>query len=301
MDQLFNMQVFCQIVDSGSMAQAARVLGLSPATVTGVLARIEKRLGVRLLDRTTRRINVTEAGRLWYEHANRLIEQSMEAEDAVRSLAMEPRGALRVTLPLGVAMTFVYPHLHEFSLQFPKIDLDLQVSDRIVDLVGNRFDLAFRAGHAEDSDLMIRRLLSYRRITCASAKYLALHGAPEHPCDLQQHQCLLYRHDPHSLHWQYRIDGVMAEVPVKGAYASNESHALLAWARSGLGITIQPEWLVDDDVRNGRLIPLLDDYAVNMPSELPAIYAVFPKARNRPKKVEAFVQFFAGKMKECHK
>lgn len=139
------------------IAQAARVLGLAPATVTGVLARMEKKLGVRLLDRTTRRINVTEAGRLWYEHANRIIEQSIAAEDAVRSLAAEPRGALRVTLPLGVAMTFVYPHLHEFSMQFPKIDLDLQVSDRIVDLVGNRFDLALRAGHAKDSDGMACR------------------------------------------------------------------------------------------------------------------------------------------------
>lgn len=300
MDQFYNMQVFCQIVDSGSMAQAARVLGLAPATVTGVLARMEKKLGVRLLDRTTRRINVTEAGRLWYEHANRIIEQSMEAEDAVRSLAAEPRGALRVTLPLGVAMTFVYPHLHEFSMQFPKIDLDLQVSDRIVDLVGNRFDLALRAGHAKDSDLMIRRLLPYRRITCASAKYLALHGAPQHPSDLLQHQCLLYRHEPHSLHWEYRIDGTTVKIPVKGAYASNETHALLAWARSGLGITIQPEWLVNDDLRNGRLIRLLDVYAMSIPSESPAIYAVFPKARNRPKKVEAFVQFFAGKMKECY-
>ncbi|KRB64162.1 LysR substrate-binding domain-containing protein [Noviherbaspirillum sp. Root189] len=232
MDQLFNMQVFSQIVDSGSLAQAARVLGLAPATVTGVLARTEKKLGVRLLDRTTRRISVTEAGRLWYEHANRITEQAMEAEDAVRSLAAEPRGTLRVTLPLGVAMTFVYPHLQEFSTQYPKIHLDLQVSDRIVDLVGNRFDLAFRAGQAKDSDLMIRRLLYYRRITCASPRYLALYGAPQHPSDLLQHQCLLYRHEPHPLQWEYRFNGDAIKVAVKGTYASNESHVLLAWARS---------------------------------------------------------------------
>jgi LysR family transcriptional regulator, transcriptional activator for dmlA len=297
MDQFFNMQVFCQIVDSGSMAQAARVLGLAPATVTGALARMEKKLGVRLLDRTTRRINVTEAGRLWYEHAKRIIEQSMEAEDAVRSLAAEPRGSLRVTLPLGVAMTFVYPHLHEFSARYPRIHLDLQVSDRIVDLVGNRFDLALRAGHPRDSDLASRNLLPYRRVTCASPKYLASHGVPLHPTDLLQHQCLLYRHEPHALHWEYRVDGVTMQIPVRGTLAANESHALLAWARSGMGITLQPEWLVEDDLRSGRLIRLLDDYAMSKPAELPAIHAVFPKARNHPKKVEAFVQFFAGKMK----
>lgn len=297
MDQFFNMQVFCQIVDSGSMAQAARVLGLAPATVTGALARMEKKLGVRLLDRTTRRINITEAGRLWYEHAKRIIEQSIEAEDAVRSLAAEPRGSLRVTLPLGVAMTFVYPHLHEFSARYPKIQLDLQVSDRIVDLVGNRFDLALRAGHPKDSDLACRGLLPYRRITCASPRYLASHGIPQHPSDLLQHQCLLYRHEPHPLHWEYRVDGALMKIPVRGTLASNESHALLAWARNGMGITLQPEWLVEDDLRSGRLIRLLEDYAMSKASELPSVYAMFPKARNHPKKVEAFVQFFAGKMR----
>jgi DNA-binding transcriptional LysR family regulator len=145
---------------------------------------------------------------------------------------------------------------------------------------------------------MIRRLLPYRRITCASPEYLASYGAPQHPSDLLQHQCLLYRHEPHPLHWEYRLNGVTMKAAVKGTHASNESHALLAWARSGLGITMQPEWLVDDDLRNGRLIRLLDEYAMSMTSESPAIYAVFPKARNRPKKVEAFVQFFAAKMNE---
>jgi len=106
---------------------------------------------------------------------------------------------LRVTLPLGVAMTFIYPHLPEFSMRFPKIHLDLQVSDRIIDLAGNRFDFALRAGNAKDSDLISRRMLSYRRITCTSPKYLASFGSPRHPADLADHQCLLYRHDPHPL------------------------------------------------------------------------------------------------------
>jgi len=296
MDQLLNMQVFCQIVDSGSMAQAARVLGLAPATVTMLLARTETKLGARLLDRTTRRINVTEAGRLWYEYAKRIVEQAVEAEEAIRSLAAEPRGSLRIALPLGVAMTFIYPHLHEFSIRFPKIDLDLQVNDQLVDLVGNRFDLAFRAGHAKNSDLVVRRLMPYRRITCASPRYIAQYGAPQHPDDLPQHQCLLYRHEPHASHWNYQINGIVRKVSVGGMYASNESHALLAWARTGLGITIQPEWLVTDDLGNGRLVRLLEEYAINIPSELPAIYVVFPKARRRPAKVDVFVQFFTAKM-----
>ena len=296
MDQLFSMQVFCQIVDSGSMAQAARVLGLAPATVTGALARVEKRLGARLLDRTTRRIAVTEAGRLWYKHAKRIIEQSHEAEDAVRSLASEPRGELRITLPLGVALTFVYPHLHEFTTRFPRISLDLQVSDRVVDLVANGFDLALRAGRPGDSAFSARCLSTYRRVTCASPGYLASHGAPRHPTELARHQCLIYRHEPHSSSWQYQVDGTTMAIPVDGAFSSNESHALIAWAKAGKGITRQPDWLVEQDLLSGGLIRLLEEYDEIGASEQPGIYAVFPKPRNHPRKVEAFVKFFSQKI-----
>lgn len=297
MDHLSDMRVFCQIVDSGSLAQASRVLGLSPATVTTALARVEKRLGARLLERTTRRISVTEAGRLWYGYAKRIVEQSGEAEDAVRSLSADPRGHLRVALPLGVAMTFVYPHLQEFSARYPKIALDLQVSDRIVDLVANGFDLALRAGHPGDSDFVVKRLLHYRRITCASPAYLMEHGTPKSPSDLGSHHCLLYRHDPQPTSWHFRVDGATVAIPVNGRFSSNESHALLAWARSGMGITLQPEWLVEEDLRTGRLIPVLGECGIESKPELPAIYAVLLKPKNQPKKVEAFVQFFGEKIK----
>lgn len=296
MDHLFSMKVFCQIVDSGSMAQAARVLGLAPATVTGALAGLESRLSARLLDRTTRRIAVTEAGRLWYKHSKRIIEQSQEAEDAVRSLASDPRGDLRLTLPLGVALTFVYPHLHEFTERFPKIGLDLQVNDRPVDLVANGFDLALRAGYPVDSDFSARRLITYRRLTCASPDYLAIHGSPRHPSELEQHQCLVYRHEPQPSHWQYRVDGETLAIPVKSAFSSNESHALIAWAKAGMGITRQPEWLVERELRGGDLIRVLEEYDGIDASRQPGIYAIFPKARNHPKKVEAFVTFFSQKI-----
>lgn len=296
MDQLSDMRVFCQIVDCGSLAQASRVLGLAPATVTGALARVEKRLGVRLLERTTRKLSVTEAGRLWYGYARQIVEQSDEAEDAVRSLSAEPRGHLRVALPLGVAMRFIYPYLSEFSEHYPAVTLDLQVSDRIVDLVANGFDLALRAGHPGDSDFVVKPLLRYRRLACASPAYLAQHGTPRKPSDLGSHHCLLYRHEPQSSSWSFRVDGATVAVPVNCSFSSNESHALLTWARSGMGITLQPDWLVDDDLRSGRLIAVLDKYGIRNSRELPAIYAVLLKSRNQPKKVEAFVRFFGEKI-----
>lgn len=296
MDQLISMRVFCQIVDSGSLAQAARVLGLAPATVTGALAGLEKRLNARLLDRTTRRIAITEAGRVWYQHAKRIVEQSQEAEEAVRSLTSDLRGELRLTLPLGVALTFVYPYLHEFHERFPKIGLDLQVNDRPVDLVANGFDLALRAGHPGDCGFAARRLATYRRLTCASPSYLRSFGVPQHPAELQQHQCLIYRHEPQASSWQYFVNGETIAMPVRGAFSSNESHALIAWAKAGMGITRQPDWLVDRALRSGELVRVFEAYDGIPAPSLPGIYAFFPKPRHHPKKVEAFVKFFAGKM-----
>ncbi len=296
MDQLFSMQVFCQIIDSGSMALAARTLGVAPATVTGILARVEKKLGVRLLDRTTRRISMTEAGRIWYEHAKRILEESAEAETAVRNLAVEPRGVLRVTLPLGVAMTFVYPNMHAFALSYPHIELDLQINDRVIDLIENRLDLALRVGYLKDSDLVARPLLKYQRVVCASPQYLSEHGVPEHPSDLSQHHCLLYGHDQQPVYWNFEVDGIVKTIPVQGKLRSNESNALLTWARCGHGLTRQPAWLVTQDLHQGSLLSVLDHFTLKDQRQLPGIYAVMPKARSYPAKVKAFLDFFSQKI-----
>jgi DNA-binding transcriptional LysR family regulator len=193
-------------------------------------------------------------------------------------------------------MTFVYPHLHEFSARYPKIALDLQVSDRVVDLVANGFDLALRAGHPGDSDFVVKHLLRYRRLTCASPAYLAQHGTPRKPSDLGSHHCLLYRHEPQASSWRFRVDGATVAIPVNCRFSSNESHALLAWARSGMGITLQPDWLVEEDLKSGRLIAVLGEYGIESSHELPTIYAVLLKPKNQPKKVEAFVKFFGEKI-----
>lgn len=296
MDQLYAMRVFCQIVDSGSMAGAARTLGLSPASITTALAHMEKRLDVRLLDRTTRRISLTEAGQIWYGYAKRILDESSEAENAVRSLASEPRGLLRITLPLGVAMRFVYPHIDEFITRYPFIELDIQVNDRVIDIIENRFDLALRVGHMRDSELIARPLLHYQRIVCASPAYLKQHGTPSHPAELAQHQCLLYQHDLQAVYWDFQIKGTIEKVQVMGKLRSNESNALLAWARSGRGLTRQPTWLVSEDLRNGTLVSVLNEFVITQHSVLPGIYAILPKSRIHPAKVEAFLGFMKEKM-----
>lgn len=296
MDQLFAMKVFCQIIDSNGMASAARALGMGPASVTQILAGLEKRLDTRLLNRTTRRIAITEAGQIFYTYAKRIIADAAEAEDAVRRSASEPAGLLRVSLPLGVAQTFVYPQMAAFSLQYPHVQLDLQINDNIVDLVESNFDLALRVGHLENAEWVARPLLRYRRLTCASPDYLERRGRPRHPSELVQHNCLLYRHFSAVVRWDYLIDGAIAQVAVNGTLASNESNALLTWARNGQGITRQPDWLVADDLRAGRLISILDDFMVQAEAYLPGIFAILPRRQYQAAKVSTFIAFFAEKI-----
>ena len=295
-DHLFAMKVFCQVVDSDGMASAGRALGLGPATVTQTVAALEKRLDARLLNRTTRRISITEAGRIYYGYAKRIIEEAAAADDAVRKSADEPSGLLRISLPLGVAQTFIYPQLPAFSARYPQIQLDLQIDDGIVDLVENNFDLGLRVGYLADAQWVAKPLLRYRRLTCASPAYLERYGRPQHPDDLAAHNCLLYRHAIAAVRWEYLIGGEIVRVAVNGTLCSNESNALLNWARNGQGITRQPDWLVNEDIKAGRLLTVLDDFVVRAEASLPGIYVVLPRRQYQAAKVNAFIEFFAEKI-----
>ncbi len=296
MDQLFAMKVFCQIIDSNGMANAARALGLGPATVTQTIAALEKGLDARLLNRTTRRIAITEAGRVYYDYAKRILDETLAAEEAVRKSTAEPSGLLRISLPLGVAQTFIYPQLAAFSGRYPRIQLDLQINDNIVDLVENNFDLGLRVGYLDDAQWVAKPLLRYRRLTCASSAYLERCGKPQHPNDLARHNCLLYRHAAVAVRWEYLIDGEIKRIVVNGTFASNESNALLSWARNGQGITRQPDWLVAEDIRTGALTTILDDFAVRAEPALPGIFVLLPRRRFQAAKVTAFIDFFAEKI-----
>lgn len=296
MDLFFSMKVFCQIVDCGSLASAARSLGLNPATVTQALAALEKRLDTRLLNRTTRRIAITEAGATYYSYARHIINESIKAEEAVRRAMDELAGPLRITLPLGAAQVFIYPHLGAFARCYPHIELDLQVNDNVVDLVEHNLDLGVRVGQLADTVSVARPLLRYRRLTCASPIYLQQHGRPQHPGELGRHACLQYRNGLGAVYWDFAVNGTIESFRIAGALASNESNALLSWARAGQGITRQPDWLVADDLKNGSLVTLLDEYVVADMARLPGIYAVLPRREHQSAKVSAFIEFFAARM-----
>ncbi|WP_215779773.1 LysR family transcriptional regulator [Paludibacterium sp. B53371] len=285
MDQLQAMRVFCQVVDAGSMAAAARVLDLAPASVTATISRLERHLGVSLLQRSTRALAMTEAGRLWYGQARQILQQAQAAEEAVRRHAREPHGQLRVTTTPGVAAHFIYPWLADFCHDYPHIEVELLIDHRVLDLQGEGIDLALRTGHLADSSLIALPLLHYHHLTCASPAYLARHGVPQHPRELAAHTCLTYRR--HS-RWRFQHEGEMLEVAVSGRHVSNDARALLAWALAGEGLLRQPDWLLAEALRQGQLQAVLTPFTLSGRQRTP-LSAVLPQQGLRPRKVDVFL------------
>jgi DNA-binding transcriptional LysR family regulator len=290
LEHLTGMAIFAHVVEEGGFSRAAQTLGMSKSAVSKQVSRLEDRLGVRLLNRTTRRLSLTEAGAAFYEGCRQLVSDAEAAQAAVSHLASAPRGTLRINAPMSFGQLHVAPALPEFLLRYPELSVDLQLNDRTVDLVEEGFDMAVRIGELPDSSLIAKRLAPMRRATAAAPSYLEKHGRPRHPRDLTDHQCLIYSY----LAWgrEWRFDGPDGEVrvPVTGRLEINNGDALLAAARGGAGVVMQPTFLIADDLRAGRLEQVLPDWCR---AQRGAIYAVFPASRNLSPKVRVFVDFLA--------
>jgi DNA-binding transcriptional LysR family regulator len=291
LDRLTGMEVFVKIASTGSLSGAARALGLSQTMVTKHLAALEARLGTRLFHRTTRRLAITEAGRRYLESTERLLADFETADAAVAADRIEPRGMLRVNVPLTFGTREIAPRLAAFASLYPKVSVELGLTDRQVDLAEEGWDLAIRAGTLRDSSLMARRLAPCRMIVCAAPSYLAVHGTPRRAADLAQHNCLGYTLSESAGVAQWQLGGTsVIEVPVSGNLRANHGDALLAAALAGQGITYQPTFIAADDLRAGRLLPVTLDLP---PSELLAVYAVYLPERTPSAKVRAFIDFLA--------
>jgi DNA-binding transcriptional LysR family regulator len=296
MDLLDSMRLFCQVIDAGGFAKAAKALGLSPTAVTQGVSRLEHHYNARLLERTTRKVSVTEAGVILYDRAKNLLDSAQAVEDAVRAINSEPHGKIRLTLPLGLATTYLYPSLAEFASLYPRISLDIQVNDAVVDLVAGNYDIGLRVGVLSDAQVVAYPLMHYRRLTCASPAYIERNGIPSHPDDLTHHACLVYRHDPFPITWEYKVHGKIKSYSVQGPYSGNESYGLIAMAVQGLGICRQPDWLLNEEIRRGLLVPVLEDFSITLPQQAPGVYALLPQKRYRTAKVDAFLKFIKDRM-----
>jgi DNA-binding transcriptional LysR family regulator len=288
-DFLGEMSVFSRVVATGSLSAAARELGLSPAIISRRLAALETRLGVRLLNRTTRSLHLTDEGATYYDTCVRLLSEIEEADTAVSAGRAEPQGALRVALPASFGHLHVAPLVPEFARRFPKVQLALSLSDRNVNLVDEGFDLAVRIADLADSSLAARRLAPNRRVVCASPEYLRKHGAPRAPQDLADHNCLTT--NDYAMNWEYRgPDGQPGSVRVSGRYACDNWEVLREWALAGLGIALKSTWDVRRQLEDGSLVSLCPGYTFNTDV---AIYAVYPHRRFLPAKTRAFIEFLA--------
>jgi len=284
------MAVFARVVGAGSLSAAARELGLSPALVSRNLAALEARLGVRLVNRTTRSLHLTDEGASYYEACTRLLAEIDEADAAVAAGRVEPQGVLRVALPASFGHLHVAPRIPEFAARHPKVRLALSLSDRSVNVIEEGFDIAVRIAELEDSSLTARRLAPNRRVVCASPQYLALHGTPQLPEDLVHHNCLTT--NDFAMTWEYKDQrGKRGAARVAGRYACDNWEVLREWALAGLGIALKSTWDVYRHLQDGSLVALFPGYSFH--SDV-AIYAVYPHRRHLPAKTRVFIEFLAA-------
>ncbi|HSG77735.1 MAG TPA: LysR family transcriptional regulator [Burkholderiales bacterium] len=286
------MLVFSKVVAAGSLSAAARELGVSPAVVSRTLAALETRLGVRLVNRTTRSLHLTDEGASYYETSQRILAEIDEADAAVTSHRVEPQGVLRVALPASFGHQHIAPLVPRFAERYPKVELALSLSDRSINLIEEGFDLAVRIAELKDSSLAARKLAPNRRVVCASPAYLRAHGEPKTPQDLAKHNCLVasWEHG-FAMTWEYKSPtGKRGTVRVTGRYACDNWEVLRDWAVAGLGVALKSTWDVRRQLEEGSLVPLLSGYDFGTDV---GIYAMYPHRRHLPAKTRAFIDFLA--------
>lgn len=291
MDRLQAMTVFAAVCDAGGFAPAARRLGVSPSVVTRQIAALERRLGVRLLHRTTRFVRLTEAGERYLESAQRVLAEVDEAEERARGDRERPRGRLIVTAPVIFGRQHVTPLLRDYLAAYPDVSAELILNDRYLHLVDEGIDVAIRIGALEDSSLVARRLGETRRVVVAAPDYLARRGRPARPQDLQKHDALFFAPFPGPREWTFYLqrDGKTRpeRVALQARFATNSGDAAIDFAAAGHGIVCALLYQVHDHIAAGRLEVLLEAYE---PPPLP-IHAVYSSARLLPAKVRTFLDF----------
>lgn len=291
---LASLQAFITVAEEGGFAPAGRKLSLATSSVTRQIDSLEKMLGTQLLTRSTRNVDLTAAGLLYFEHAVRILNDLEHANQEARDQSGEPRGTLRVSLPVSFSRLHIAPLLTPFSQLYPLISLDLIFSDDIVDLVEKRLDLTVRLGRVESPNLIARKLLSQHRCVCASPAYLQTHGTPDCPEDLMQHNCLVFSYSSGKTKWYFRGDQQKI-IDVRGTLKCNNSEILREAALNGHGIALLPDWLINQDIASGRLVHLLPAWLseVNDGEDDSGIYAIYHPTRRNTRKVKVFVDFLA--------
>lgn len=284
--------VFTKVVDAGSFRGAARELGLPKSTVSRRVAALEERLGVRLLQRTTRKLGLTEVGAAFYRQCAAGVSMLAEAEREVTEMDATPRGLLRVSIPLYFGDLFLSGPVVEFLQRHPEVEVSVFASDRLVDLVEEGFDMAIRIGKLPDSSMMSRSLGNSAERLFASPAYIAEHGAPETPAELERHECIVFGSSVGTATWTFPGTRRPKHVTPRGRYTANSFPMAIDAAVAGLGIVRAPTFLAVSAVREGKLRPVLEDF----PLQETPLSIIYPSSRNLSPKVRAFIDFLVARL-----
>ncbi|MDW5442150.1 LysR family transcriptional regulator [Polaromonas sp. SM01] len=290
MDRWTEIELFVQVAETGSLSRAAESLDLSNAAASRHLSALEERLGARLVERNTRRLYLTDTGQEFFSRAKGILADLKDAESAVNATALNPTGMLRITASLSFSLHHVAPLLREYTQRYPNVTVHIEAANRYLDIIDNNIDVAIRTREIEpDSNITIRRLAETRRILAASPRYFAQHGFPKTLEDLQRHKLLIYTYANNPNELRFTRDGETTTVTVKGLLESNDGQILRTAALDGLGILVQPSYIVYNDIVAGRLVPVLDEW------DLPrlTINLAYPSRKHLSAKVRTFIDFVA--------
>ncbi|MBN8886588.1 MAG: LysR family transcriptional regulator [Rudaea sp.] len=295
MDRMTALLVFRTVVSLGSFTAAAKQLRLSPAAVSKNIGELEAHLRARLLNRTTRRLSLTEAGTHYYERISRVLDDLDEADGSVGELQQRPTGHLRVSAPITLTLLTISQSVPRFLERHPGISLDLRLDDRRVDLIRDGYDCALRGSDKlEDSRLVARKLMVLKHVLCASPAYFRRFGTPENPADLLQHTCVQFTLSDHSAVWAFRKHGETVSIPVDARYKVSSSLAVRDALLAGFGLSLIPELYVRRQLAEGALVPVLADWQ----GDETAIYAVYPSRHFLPAKIKVFLNFLVAELGE---
>ena len=291
MDRWTEIELFVQVAETGSLSRAAELLNLSNASASRHLAALEARLGVRLVERNTRRLYLTDTGQEFFQRSRTILADLRDAESTVNAAALNPTGVLRVTASLSFSMHHIAPLLREYTDRYPNVTVHVEAANRYLDIIDNNIDVAIRNREVEpDSNITIRRLAGTRRILVASPAYLSRHGTPRTVEELHRHKLLIYTHANNPNELRFTRGDEQKTIEVKGLLESNDGQILRAAALDGMGILVQPSYIVYDDVVAGRLVPMLDDW------DLPrlTVNLAYPSRKHLSAKVRTFIDFMAA-------
>lgn len=294
---LSNLQTFVEVMRQGSFAAVARSKNIDPSSVSRVIASLERELGFRLFQRTTRQLSPTAAGINYYQRIEPLVEEMLQAGEIVREVSGQPQGTLKVTASVSFGIQCIVPWLAEFEAQYPDLVVELLFTDARLDLVTERIDLAIRLGQLEDSTLIAQKLMSTQYSVCASPQYLAQHPQIEQPQDINQHDCLLFPLADYRSRWIFRDRcSQILEIPVKGRTIISNAIGLQQCAIAGMGLVLLPHWLTQQEITTGKLVTVLPDYEVTATDFDTSAWFLYPSRAYIPLKVRMFMDFYRQKL-----